>query len=186
MKLAGAAAKRFLAKPAAEARAVLLFGPNRSLVSETADAITAQNQNEVTRLEAMLRRATYALTKLKLATEDSAFGNSEYQRTQMLPAQKVMINEQMEAQRAQTADKRSDGTTNIAGLSKRQMDLYDQQKQSYKDDTRIKATKIFSDVFTILKTTNDLVDTPSSIAPDPGSTTYNDIFLAMKTTAVGS
>ena len=151
-----------------------------------ADAVTSHNQNEVIRLEAMLRRANYALTKLKLATEDSAFGASEYQRTQMLPAQKVMINEQMEAQRAQTSDKRSDGTTNIAGLPQRQMALYEQQKQSYKDDTRIKATKLFSDLFTIMKTTNDAINPPASIDPVGGEANYNSIFTAMKNTAVGT
>ena len=42
MKLAGAAAKRFLAKPAGDACAVLFYGPNRSMVAEAAEALTAQ------------------------------------------------------------------------------------------------------------------------------------------------
>jgi DNA polymerase III subunit delta len=41
MKLAGAAAKRFLAKPASEARAVLLFGPNRAMIEESALTLVA-------------------------------------------------------------------------------------------------------------------------------------------------
>jgi DNA polymerase-3 subunit delta len=40
VKLAGAAAKRFLSKPAKEARAVLLFGPNRSAIEEAVEALT--------------------------------------------------------------------------------------------------------------------------------------------------
>jgi DNA polymerase-3 subunit delta len=42
VKLAGAAAKRFLAKPAGDACAVLFYGPNRSMVAEAAEALTAQ------------------------------------------------------------------------------------------------------------------------------------------------
>lgn len=42
MKLTGAAAKRFLAKPAPDACAVLLYGPNRSMIAETAEALTAR------------------------------------------------------------------------------------------------------------------------------------------------
>lgn len=41
MKLAGAAARRFLEKPDPAVRAVLLYGPNRSLVSEAAQQIAA-------------------------------------------------------------------------------------------------------------------------------------------------
>jgi DNA polymerase-3 subunit delta len=41
VKLTGAAAKRFVGKPASEARAVLLYGPNRSAIDEAAAALTA-------------------------------------------------------------------------------------------------------------------------------------------------
>lgn len=41
MKLTGAAAKRFVGKPASEARAVLLYGPNRSAIDEAAATLTA-------------------------------------------------------------------------------------------------------------------------------------------------
>jgi DNA polymerase-3 subunit delta len=42
MKLAGAAAKRFLAAPPSDTRAILLYGPNRTLVRETASDLTAR------------------------------------------------------------------------------------------------------------------------------------------------
>lgn len=115
-----------------------------------ADAIASNNQNEVVRLQAMLHRATYALTKLKLSTEDSAFGTSEYQRKNLLPAQLMLVNEQTEAQRAQTSDTRRD-ETRVSGLLGRQMDLYAQQKQSYIDDIKIKATKVFTDLWVTQK-----------------------------------
>jgi DNA polymerase-3 subunit delta len=41
VKVAGAAIKRFLAKPAGDACAVLLYGPNRSAIAEAAEALTA-------------------------------------------------------------------------------------------------------------------------------------------------
>ncbi|MES1202742.1 MAG: DNA polymerase III subunit delta, partial [Pseudomonadota bacterium] len=56
MKVAGAAAKRFLAKPPGDACAVLLYGPNRSMVAEAAEALTAHflgpspDQMAITRL----------------------------------------------------------------------------------------------------------------------------------------
>lgn len=135
-----------------------------------ADAITAQNQNEIARLEAMLRRASYALTKLKLASEDSGFGVSEIQRTDALPNQVLltkeqvkMVHEQMEAQRAQTLDYRSDtevrqsgswpdGSPWLQGNLGIQKALYNQQIKSYQKDTELKASKVFTDLWMTAKT----------------------------------
>jgi hypothetical protein len=148
-----------------------------------ADAIASHNQNEVIRLQAMLSRANYALTKLKLSSEDSAFGASEYQRLSMLPAQKSMVDEQKEAQRAQTSDSRSDDLF-VGGLMKRQMDLYTQQKQSYIEDTKIKATKIFSDLWVTQKTFLETVQPPTAAAADGGQ--LNAIFNELSQTAQGT
>jgi hypothetical protein len=135
-----------------------------------ADAITAQMQNEVAKLQAMLARANYALTKLKLSTEDSQFGQSEYQRKDILPIQKIMVNEQAESQRAQTMDFRADDETvlktnrwidptnaalGLQGLLGIQKALYTQQVKSYKDDTQLKATRVFADLWTTAKTIDE-------------------------------
>jgi hypothetical protein len=148
-----------------------------------ADAIAANNANELARLQAMLSRANYALTKLKLATEDSTFGSSEYTRLTMLPAQKVMVDEQMEGQRAQTSDTRSDETT-VAGILGSQKALYDQQKQNFIDDTKIKATRVFSDLWTTQYTMND-GGTKVLDAFDPSTTNMDPIFAGMATIATG-
>ena len=75
MKLAGAAAKRFIAKPGKETRAVLLFGPNRSLIEETALALTAfalgpsPDQLAITRLGDDELRRDRALLSDQLAAQ---------------------------------------------------------------------------------------------------------------------
>jgi hypothetical protein len=156
-----------------------------------ADAIASHNQNEVVRLQAMMSRAQFALTKLKLASEDSAFGQSEYQRETLLPAQKSLVDEQKEAQRAQTLSTRSDGVTAVAGLLGKQMALYEQQKQSYIDDTQIKGSKIFSDLWITMKTldidtaTPDYID-PSDTAPGKGDANFTSVFTNLKSIAEGT
>lgn len=134
-----------------------------------ADAITAANQNELMRLNAMLARAQYALTKLKLASEDSAFGVSELNRTSVIPGQvaltteqKTMVVEQANAAAAQTRDLRvSDGQA-VTGLMAKQKDLYAQQKLSYIDDIKIKSGKIFSDLWVTQKTIDEATAAPSN------------------------
>ena len=61
-----------------------------------AQAITARVQLETAKvqyaalqLEAMIRRANYALTKLKLATEDVTYGQGKYTLDNILPLQKT-------------------------------------------------------------------------------------------------
>lgn len=153
-----------------------------------ADAITAQSQNDVVKLEAMLRRATYALTKLKLATEDSTFGTSEFQRTDILPAQKQMVTEQGEAQRAQTANARYSDGQPVGGILGSQKALYDQQKISYQEDTKIKAAKIFSDLWVTMKTVDTGILAPTYIQPpvtEEGHSPYDAIFREIRATAMG-
>lgn len=75
MKLTGAAVKRFLAKPASEARAVLLFGPNRAAIEEAALALVAHvlgpspDQMAVTRLGEEELRRDRALLSDQLAAQ---------------------------------------------------------------------------------------------------------------------
>jgi DNA polymerase III subunit delta len=75
VKLTGAAAKRFLAKPANDACAVLLYGPNRSMIAEAADALTAHmlgpspDQMAITRLGEDEIRRDRALLSDQLAAQ---------------------------------------------------------------------------------------------------------------------
>jgi hypothetical protein len=66
-----------------------------------------------------------------------------------MPVQKLNLQEQAEAQRAQTMDTRSDGVTAVAGSVGKQNALYAQQVISYQKDAELKAGKVFSDIWTV-------------------------------------
>lgn len=133
-----------------------------------AAAITARVQLAIAKvqyasllLEAMTNRANYALTKLKLATEDITFASAQYSLDNLLPAQLALLQEQKEAQRAQTTNTRSDGST-IAGVLGTQKDLYVQQIVSYQRDAEVKAAKIFTDAWITMKTIEEGLVPPSN------------------------
>ena len=126
-------------------------------VTAQAGAITARVQLETAKvqyagilLEALNTRANYALTKLKLSTEDVTFATGEYQLSNILPQQRLLMVEQTESARAQTLDTRTDGATVIGVLGK-QKDLYTQQITSYQRDAEVKAAKLFTDAWTVQK-----------------------------------
>lgn len=121
---------------------------------------TAKIQYIATIIEALNARANYALTKLKLATEDVTFATGQYNLTQILPQQKLALIEQTEAQRAQTMETRTTGET-VVGLIGKQKDLYTQQITSYKRDAEVKAGKLFTDAWTVQKTIDEGLLPPS-------------------------
>lgn len=126
-----------------------------------ANAITARVQLETAKvqyagllMDALNSRANFALTKLKLATEDVNFGVQQYQLSNILPQQKLLLFEQTESARAQTVDTRTNGAA-VVGLLGKQKDLYSQQITSYKRDAEIKAGKLFTDAWTVMKTMDE-------------------------------
>lgn len=70
-----------------------------------------------------------------------------YTLDEIMPVQKLNLQEQAEAQRGQTMNTRSDGTTPITGSIGKQNELYAQQVDSYQKDSQLKAAKVFSDVW---------------------------------------
>lgn len=70
-----------------------------------------------------------------------------YTLDELMPVQKLSLQEQAEAQRGQTMNTRSDGTTPITGSIGKQNELYAQQVDSYQKDSQLKAAKVFSDVW---------------------------------------
>lgn len=137
---------------------------------------TAKVQYAAVLMEALNGRANYALTKLKLATEDVQFAIGEFQLNNMLPQQKLLLVEQTEAARAQTLNARSDGAT-IVGLLGKQKDLYSQQITSYQRDAEVKAGKLFTDAWTVQKTIDE------GLLPPPGFTnaSVDDVLQVIKT-----
>ncbi len=138
---------------------------------------TAKAQNAAAQLEAMNIRSNYALTKLRLAKEDTEFASAKYNLEEILPTQKLNLQEQAEAQRAQTMDTRSDGVTAVTGSLGKQNALYAQQIISYQKDSQLKAGKIFSDIWTVQKTVDEDPDVPDAF----GYETINDVMQTIIT-----
>lgn len=152
-------------------------------VTAQANAITARVQLETAKvqyagilLEALNARANYALTKLKLATEDVTFATGQFQLDFILPQQRLLLVEQTESARAQTLDNRTDGAT-VVGVLGKQKDLYTQQITSYQRDAEVKAAKLFTDAWTVQKTIDEGLLPPggfTNASLDPILTTIKD------------
>jgi len=81
----------------------------------------------------------------------------------ILDEQKDLIKEQMESQRAQTLNTRSDSAA-VAGLIKSQKDLYLQQIDSYKRDAETKLGKLMIDTWTTQKTVDEGLVAPTQVS----------------------
>lgn len=125
-------------------------------------AITGRLQLETAKMElikvqteALNTKANYALTKMKLASENMAYCIAKYNLENMLPKQLALVNEQIETQRSQTMDTRTDGVTPITGSVGTQKALYEQQITSYQRDAEVKAAKMFTDAWITQKTIDE-------------------------------
>lgn len=125
---------------------------------------TAKVKLQALRYETLTQQAAYALTKMKLATESVGYCAAQYSLDNILPAQKLLITEQSEAQRAQTLDTRLDGVTPVTGQIGKQKDLYSQQITSYKRDSEVKAAKLFTDAWITMKTIDEGLLPPTNFA----------------------
>ncbi len=116
-------------------------------ITSNVNLATAKVQLAIAQAQVLQNKAQYALTVLKLATED---------------AQYALVKENFESTRAQTMDTRSDGTTVVGSIGK-QKDLYSQQIDSYKRDAEVKAAKLFSDAWITQKTIDEGLTAPGSL-----------------------
>lgn len=137
---------------------------------------TAKMQLASAQMEALTNKANYALTVMKLATEDATFGAAKFQVEQLLPQQKILLQEQTEAQRAQTMNTRSDGVTPVAGSIGKQSELYSQQIVSYQRDSETKAAKMFLDSWVTQKTIDEGILVPSAFSVAE----VNEVFQTIK------
>lgn len=101
----------------------------------------------------------------------------DYQIKELHPAQIALLEEQMEAQRAQTLDTRSDGVTPVAGVLGKQKDLYSQQITSYQRDAEVKAGKLFTDAWITMKTIDEGLLPPTGFE----NTSLDEVLTAIKT-----
>lgn len=118
---------------------------------------TAKMQYLSILMEVLNGRAQFALTKLKLATEDVTFATGEYQLNVMLPQQLKLLIQQTDAAAAQTKD-------GFVGLIGKQKDLYTQQIASYIKDAEIKIAKLYTDAWTVMKTMDEGLLPPDSFS----------------------
>ncbi len=127
---------------------------------------TAKVQLAAVQFEASAQKANYALTKMKIATEEVTYCSGKYNLQEMLPqqlinlkVQETLLKEQAEAQRSQTLDTRTDGTTVVGSVGK-QKALYEQQITSYKRNSELSAAKLWSDAWITQKTIDDGLAAP--------------------------
>jgi hypothetical protein len=133
--------------------------------------------------EAVTAEANYGLTKMKISTEDATYANMVRQGTGLdftneviLPLQEDLLSEQVEVQRAQTMNTRTDGVTPITGSVGKQKDLYTQQITSYQRDAENKAVKLFTDAWITQKTMDE-----GLLAPDQfTNTNVNEMLVNMR------
>lgn len=179
-------------------------------VTAQAQAITARVQLETAKvqyaamhLEAMIGRANYALTKLKLATEDVTYAQGKFNMDFLLPLQRTgqelqnagqtiqnntgsyqlanifpqqlnLLREQTEVQRAQTLDVRTDGST-VTGAVGKQKDLYSQQITSYQRNSELSAARVFSDAWITQKTIDEGLLPPDALNNSSVNTVLNTL-----------
>lgn len=167
---------------------------------------TAKAQLAIALIEVNNQRATFALNKIRLATEDAQYGvvkytlstklpaevamitsqklNVEkttevaaYNLTSLMPAQLTLIKEQGEVQRAQTLDTRSDAHA-VSGSVKSQKDLYAQQVISYQRSSQINAAKVWVDSWVADSALQDSPTVPTGFT----STNIGSVLTTLKTT----
>lgn len=172
-------------------------------------AVTARIQMEAAKVqlvalqyEANNRKAEFALTKMKLATESAQYCIAQFTLNNMLPAQLQMVQsqkigqdkqndtlaytlanilpqqymllrEQTEVQRAQTSENRTDGLP-VYGSVGKQKELYSQQIISYKRDSETKVAKLFTDAWITQKTIDE-----GLVAPEGFTNASLDQILAV-------
>lgn len=146
--------------------------------------VTARVQLELVKVqlksatfEARTNEAAFALTKMKLATEDVGYCTAKFSLENIAPEQLKLVKEQGETQRSQTMDTRSDGITPVTGSVGKQKDLYNQQITSYRRDAEVKAAKLFTDAWITMKTIDEGLLPPGGFT----NTNLDDILSVLKT-----
>ena len=125
------------------------------------DVVTSRVQLEIAKFQlaqaetqTKLLEAQYVLTLMQVANEDVKYNLAERQID--------LVNEQIEATRAQTLDQRTDGS-DIVGSVGKQKELYDQQIDSYRKDAMQKVAKMYLDGWITQKTLDEGLIPPTQL-----------------------
>lgn len=134
----------------------------------------ARMELAIAKVQAELAKAQYALTKTQIATSASEYTASKYNTEEMLPKQKELVEQQINQAIAQTKDTLPDGST-VAGFIGKQKELTDMQIEAYTKDSQIKAAKVFSDAWAVIRTTDEDTIPPTGFTKDPIDTVLTAI-----------
>ena len=102
----------------------------------------------------------------QIAGQNTNNDGARYNVDYTMPAQLDIMKEQYEAARAQTLNTRSNGA-DVFGTLGAQRRLHDQQVQSYIQDTRIKVSKMYNDLWVTYITINDELLADNTTWPAP-------------------
>ncbi len=167
-----------------------------SLLAQVNAQVSAQLNVLNARVALKSSKAEYALTKLKLATEDANYAligvnkdlavasealtvankNLAVLKLETENATISLLGEQREAQRAQTMGTRTDGAA-VSGVIGMQTALYDQQITSYQRDAEIKAAKPFIDAWITMKSIDEGLTAPTGFSNSSLDTVLSKIKL---------
>ena len=130
---------------------------------------------------ASTQKAQYAVAKMDMANKDQEFCTAKFNLEQILPKtssnltyQGEMLQEQTEAQRAQTLEVRKDGQP-VLGVLGKQKALYAQQITSYQRDSELKAARIWSDAWITQKTIDEGLLPPTTLENSTVNTVLESI-----------
>lgn len=153
---------------------------------QTANILPAQLnqlQKQTGLVEEQIATAQYNLTYLspeQVRDVTRAADIKSYQVDFMMPTQRELVQEQVEAKHAETSDTRTDGVSTIVGMIGKQKALYDQQIDSYQKDAAYKVGKLYSDGWITQKTLDE-----GLVAPDSYTNINIDSVLTDLRTGVG-
>ena len=102
------------------------------------------------------------LTKEQITGVAIQNSSNQYTLDNILPSQWTLLKEQIETQLAQTKETRSTGEP-VSGLLGSQIALYRQQIDAYKRDAESKGLKLMLDPWSVSKSSDEGVETPTSI-----------------------
>jgi len=116
---------------------------------------TAKHQLSASAQQALLLEAQHVLAQMQIANEDAKYNLAEQQM--------ALVGEQIEAQRAQTLDTRTDGVTAVNGMIGQQKALYSEQILSYQKDAQSKVARMLLDTWITQKSIDEGLTAPSQL-----------------------
>ena len=122
--------------------------------------ITAQIQALASKVNLETAKAQFITTKASARATEAQYANQVIDLS-IKDSNYCLIQEQIEAARAQTMETRTDGSP-VRGSVGKQKDLYTQQITSYQRSSEINAAQMFKDAWIAHKSIDEGIDTPAS------------------------